>query len=78
MSPGFLYLRVSVQPGAVCVFNYSRDGKTFRRLGDPFTARQGRWVGAKVGIFAQASSRIGNAGYADFDWFRFSKNSLVR
>jgi beta-xylosidase len=55
---------------ALCNFSYSLDGKTFSPLGESFSARQGRWIGAKVGIFAIGSGGSSEMGYADFDWFR--------
>lgn len=71
---GAVYLRVSVSDTAsLCTFSYSTDGQQFHAFGKPFTAKEGRWIGAKVGLFctAKAGSRIG--GYADFDWFRISR-----
>lgn len=49
------------------VFSYSLDGVTYQALGEPFVSRPGRWVGAQMGVFAQApagtpantSTRIG-------------------
>jgi beta-xylosidase len=66
-----VYLRVKVSAGAVCNFSYSVDGKTYTPVGEPFTAKQGRWIGAKVGIFASRVGKTREYGYADFDWFRF-------
>jgi beta-xylosidase len=68
-----VYLRVSVGKQAVCRFSYSTDGKNFLLLGESFKARQGKWIGAKVGLFAANDSERGNLGYADFDWFRIEK-----
>ena len=65
-----IYLRVKVANGAVCQFSYSLDGKNFSPIGEPFTARQGRWIGAKVGIFSVGAGQTREMGYADFDWFR--------
>jgi beta-xylosidase len=70
LPPGPLYLRVSVEPEAVCQFSYSRDGRTFTPLGGPFVARQELWTGAKVGLFSVADSPAHARGYADFHWFR--------
>jgi beta-xylosidase len=64
------FLRVKVSKGARADFSYSSDGTTFRPIGEPFQAREGRWIGAKIGIFAVADSRNGETGYADYDWFR--------
>ena len=72
-----MFLRVTVSEGGKCRFSYSDDGRTFITVGEEFTATAGRWVGAKVGVFAAtvkgshsgAFAGLGN-GYADFDWFR--------
>lgn len=66
-----VFLRVEVQPEAICRFSYSLDGRRFVLLGGPFKAREGRWVGAKVGLFALAKTDAQARAYADFDWFRF-------
>ncbi len=71
------YLRLQVWPESdtavvpivKCSFQSSADGKQFRELGEPFTVREGLWVGAKMGLFA--SQRSGSAqGFVDVDWFR--------
>ena len=64
------HLRVKVSKNAVCTFSYSADGKNFSPVGEPFTARKGKWIGAKVGIFAVRTGKTRETGYADFDWFR--------
>jgi hypothetical protein len=69
-----VYFRVEVDKNAECTFSYSEDGKRFTEVKEDFTAREGKWVGAKVGIFATKENKINDSGYADFDWFRFSKN----
>lgn len=46
-----LFLRVQVTPDAQCLFSYSPDGKKFTPLGKPFQAKEGKWIGAKVGFF---------------------------
>lgn len=58
-------------------FSYSLDGKNFIPLGPAFESRPGRWVGAQIGLFAQASngtpaSIATTVGHADFDWFRIT------
>lgn len=64
------YLRVKIMKDAVCSFSYSTDGTTFSPIGEPFTARKGKWIGAKVGLFAVRTGKTRETGYADFDWFR--------
>jgi len=68
---GSAWLRVQVRAGGICHFSYSQDGKVFPSLGEPFTARAGKWVGAKVGLFCLAAGTNERPGYADYDWFRF-------
>ncbi|MBN2697930.1 MAG: family 43 glycosylhydrolase, partial [Bacteroidales bacterium] len=65
-----VYLRVTVEPEAKCTFSYSTDGKRFRELKTVFAAKPGRWIGAKVGLFAASRQPTNDKGYADFDWFR--------
>jgi len=64
------YLRVKVEKTAVCHFSYSADGVSFTPVGEAFNARQGKWIGAKVGLFAVRTGKTRETGYADFDWFR--------
>jgi hypothetical protein len=64
-------LRFKVGPGAVCDFSYSRDGREFLPVGKSFTAREGKWIGAKVGLFCLTNDPSKASGHADFDWFRF-------
>lgn len=74
----FIYPSLSRSYMAQTKFSYSNDGKTFTELGEPLLAQPGRWVGAQVGIFAQAASgtpafTATSVGYADFDFYRVSK-----
>ena len=65
-----VWLRVSVSQNGLCQFSYSVDGVEFHTAGDPFIATQGRWVGAKVGIFASASPGVSKPGSAIFKQFQ--------
>ena len=67
-----VYLRVKIANRSVCTFAYSLDGKKYTAAGEPFTARQGKWIGAKVGLFC-VTPNDGNRGWADVDWFRVTK-----
>jgi beta-xylosidase len=71
LSQDEVYVRVAVDEGSVR-FSYSLDGKEFHPIGQPFMAKQGVWIGAKVGIFASGVTEHGEFGYADFDWFRLT------
>ncbi|GAA4443050.1 glycoside hydrolase 43 family protein [Pontibacter saemangeumensis] len=70
-----VYLRVSVDQGAKCQFSYSENGSDFKKAGSAFTAVPGRWIGAKVGIFATREEKTNDSGYADYDWFRITPNT---
>lgn len=67
---GKIYLRVKVTKGAKCQFSYSFDGNNFQNIDELFQASEGRWIGAKVGLFCTRDSQTNDSGFADFDWFR--------
>jgi beta-xylosidase len=58
------------QPKAICSFSYSLDGKLYSPIGETFTAREGLWIGAKVGLYCSRPKVSNDSGYADVDWFR--------
>ncbi|GAA4501305.1 glycoside hydrolase 43 family protein [Hymenobacter ginsengisoli] len=64
-----LYLRLTVRAGARCQFSYSPDGKLFSPLGPEFVAREGKWVGAKMGLFCLSASAAPAPGYVGIDWW---------
>ena len=66
-----IYLRVKIEVGGKCSFYYSTDGKRFHNVGDTFIARQGKWIGAKVGLFSVAPYGK-ERGWVDADWFRIN------
>lgn len=64
---GPVWLRVTVRAGGKCRFSCSRDGEKFTPVGEgDFTATVGRWVGAKVGLFAAGD----HGSHADYDSFQ--------
>lgn len=65
-----IYLRVKVKDGAKCNWSYSFDNKNFIDAGSTFTALPGKWVGAKIGLYAVRETQINDSGYVDVDWFR--------
>jgi beta-xylosidase len=68
-----IYFRVQVRKEAECSFSYSTDGAVFTTIGNNFKAREGKWIGAKMGFFALRNGIINDAGSADIDWFRIEK-----
>lgn len=70
-----VYLKVNVnEPNGLCQFSYSENGKNFIKAGDLFQAKPGKWIGAKIGLYSISTSKAPRGGYADFDWFRITKN----
>lgn len=58
----------------LCDFSYSVDGKKFMSFGKQFQAREGKWIGAKVGMFCTRPAITTNdGGWTDVDWFRITK-----
>ena len=82
LSQSTVYLKVTVKqtknknnegifvPTGTCSFSYSLDGKQFMPFGQSFKAREGQWIGAKVGLYCIRPQAINDSGYADVDWFR--------
>jgi hypothetical protein len=68
-----VYFRVTVEKGAECQFSYSVDGTSFTNFGSTFKAREGKWIGAKVGFYALREGVINDSGSADINWFRVEK-----
>jgi beta-xylosidase len=68
-----IYVRVKVSKNAQCNFFYSYDGAAYRPVGEAFTAREGKWIGAKFGIFCTRMNQINDAGFADFDFVVIDK-----
>ncbi len=66
-----VYLRVKISADGVCNFGYSTNGKDFKAAGPLFKAREGRWIGAKIGFVYTRTQRFNDAGSADIDWIRF-------
>jgi beta-xylosidase len=72
-----IYFRVTVkhipnspEHDAKAQFSYSLNGKQFKDFGPEFQPRAGRWIGAKMGLFATSPTRTNDCGYVDVDWFR--------
>ncbi|MFN8243037.1 MAG: glycoside hydrolase 43 family protein [Ferruginibacter sp.] len=73
LNGGNCYLRVQVSKTARCRFSYSLDGNRFENLPGDFTAKPGKWMGAKLGLYCMGTIKTNDNGWSEFDWFRFSK-----
>ena len=67
-----IWLRVRVDDGQ-CRFSYSTNGKKYQDAGQSYTLREGKWIGAKVGLMAIEPAGKTNRGWIDADWFRITK-----
>jgi len=68
-----LTLRMTVADGGGTVFSYRDDTGRFKAIGELFQAKPGRWVGARVGLFARAGNAADseNGNYIDIDSIHF-------
>lgn len=61
-SSGNIYIKVDIDEACRCTFSYSPDGKRFKAAGPVFKAREGHWVGAKIGLFAISEIQKNDGG----------------
>lgn len=73
ISTNTIYLKVKVSKGGICSFYYSTDDKNYQSIGTDFTSKEGKWIGAKVGLFALSEKVTNDSGNAAVDWFRITK-----
>ncbi len=67
-----IYLRVKVSNGGLCRFSYSTDGRKWHECPGAFKARQGKWIGARIGIFS-VQPHDTDRGWVDIDSFTIDK-----
>lgn len=67
-----IYMRMKVYDGKL-QFAYSTDGKHYTNVGDVFTMREGKWIGAKIGLVAAEPQGTNPCGWIDVDWFRITR-----
>lgn len=66
-----LRLRAELAEGGLTRFAWSLgDNTPFKTFPESFQAREGRWIGAKIGLFIEKNSLFGERGFIDFDYFR--------
>jgi beta-xylosidase len=70
-----IWLRVKVADGGICTFAYSVDGKHFQSFPETFKARQGKWIGAKTGLFIMNRDEGSSRSWVDVDWFRIAMST---
>ncbi|MCF0180338.1 MAG: glycosyl hydrolase 43 family protein [Bacteroidales bacterium] len=74
------YFRVKVQSAGFAnniissaQFYYSTDGKKFQKLGNPFTVKEGKWIGAKLGFYNSRPTKNNDGAFFDVDYIHFDK-----
>ncbi len=67
-----IYLRMVVADGK-CKFYYSLDGRKFRAAGEEFKMREGKWIGAKIGLVSVEPDENTDRGWVEADWFRVTR-----
>jgi hypothetical protein len=75
-----VYVRVTVKSEGTgnaikskAQFYYSFDGKKYKKIGDEFTVKEGRWIGAKLGFYNSRPGVKNDGAFLDIDWIRFEK-----
>lgn len=59
-----VWLRVTVKRDGKCTLSYSTDGSKFTDAGR-FTAREGKWIGAKLGYYSVTPGGVSERGWID-------------
>lgn len=57
----------------LCKFSYATPNNDFEQFGKRFKAVPGRWIGAKVGIFAVNTGHKLNNNFADYNYFKIKE-----
>lgn len=63
-----VWVKVAVKNG-ICRFSYSTDGVKYTKIAETFKAREGRWIGARIGFFSVQPASCTNRGWIDIDYF---------
>ncbi len=66
-----VYLRATFGKSPSCRLSLSLDGVIFEDVAGEIPVQSGRWVGARIGLYALASDSS-SAGAVSVDWFRIS------
>ena len=67
-----VYMRMKVNDG-YCSFAYSLDGKKYHIAGEKFKMKEGKWIGAKIGMVSYEPEGNTDRGWVEADWFRVTR-----
>lgn len=65
--------RITVEQGGLCHFAYSKNGKDFITLNESFQAKQGKWIGAKIGFYSIMPNNLHDRGWIDIKSVNYEK-----
>lgn len=68
-----VFLRVKITEDGKSNFFVSDDNLNFKKIGNSFQMKEGKWIGAKIGFVALREKFTNDAGYIKIDWIRFQK-----
>jgi beta-xylosidase len=71
IASGPVTLFVAMADGGLCRFAFQVGEGSKKTIVQTFQAQAGRWIGAKVGVFAASIGSTGATGHADFAHFTF-------
>ena len=76
----YIYVRVKVWSTGIgnaiqghAQFSWSKDGKQYKDVGEPFTIVEGKWIGAKLGFYCMKPASKNDSPFLDVDWIHFVK-----
>ena len=67
-----IFMRMKVN-NCSCSFAYSLDGKKYRDAGETFKMKEGKWIGAKIGLVSYEPDGNTDRGWVEADWFRVTR-----
>ena len=73
LKSNLVYIQVNISNNTECSFSYSEEGIIFKKIGTSFKAKEGKWIGAKLGFVALRDGFINDSGNIKIDWIRFKK-----
>lgn len=73
LKSNLVYIQVNISNNNECSFSYSEEDTIFKKIGTFFKAKEGKWIGAKLGFVALRDGFINDSGNIKIDWIRFKK-----
>lgn len=68
-----LLVQAQVSQRGVCHFSFKQsEAAQWEAISPTFSISAGKWVGAKIGIYAASQATHSHAGYSEFSYFRMS------